>query len=164
MGGVYESEIPKINKIYLVLILGICLRPTCLWCHLVGFEDCLQFFCEKTCSQVDVEEKSVSWSGNWDWHERNTTGFQIACLTSVLCVWYADICVTWSVYRWFAGIHSFPSLLPVISFSFMLRDSPSDLESSNVNRRSWVKRSWAWWGWRCLVIDKKGSGVSDGCS
>lgn len=63
---VCESEIPKANKTHPALLLGICLRPACLWCHIAGFEACLLFSCEKTCSQVDVEGEAVYWSGSWD--------------------------------------------------------------------------------------------------
>lgn len=106
-GGVCESEIPKVNKTYPALLLGICLRPGCLWCLVAGFEGCLLFSCEKTCSQVDVEGESVYWSGNWDWHERRTASFQIAFLATALHVWCADIGVTWNVYRWVASIPSY---------------------------------------------------------
>ena len=106
---------------------------------------------EKTCRRVDVEEDFVYWSGNWDWHERSTTGFQIACLTSVLPVCDA----AGNEYRWCTDIHSFQSLLLMISFSFMLCNSLLDLKSASVNRKSYMGSLWSLWGWRWLLSARK---------
>lgn len=138
MGGLWIWSSQVKQNIPLALILGICLRPTSLWCLSARFEDCLRFFCEKTCSR-SMWKKTAYWSGNWDWLERSTTGFQIACLTSLLPVCDAQMR---NEYRWFTSIHSFPSLLLMIFFSFLLCDGPSDLKSPNVNRRSYVTPSW----------------------
>lgn len=142
MGGLWIWGSQVKQNIPLVLILGICLRPTCLWCLSARFEDCLQFFCEKTCSRVDVEEDCLlKWQLGLTWKKHHRLPDCLSYLSS-FCLWCTDSCAMRNEYRWFTSIHSFPSLLLMIFFSFLLCDGPSDLKSPNVNRRSYFTPSW----------------------
>lgn len=102
----------------------------------------------------------LKWQLGLTWKENSKLPdcFPCHCSSCLTCRHWCNVkCVQMSC------IHPFLSLLLVISFSFMFHVSPSDLKPSDINRRSWVEASRAWWGWRCLLMDRKGSFLPDEC-
>lgn len=102
----------------------------------------------------------LKWQLGLTWKENSKLPDCFPCLCSS-CLMCRHCCNVKCVQT--ACIHPFPPLLLVVSFPFVFHVSPSDLKPSDINRNSGVEASRAWWGWRCLLMDRKGSVLPDGC-